>query len=514
MLTANELGEKGESRFKEICADAQLICNKSDRDLAGWDFIVDFPFKNIESEALDSRQGPTSCHVQVKTLFQTSNRFQMRLSSAERLAKEKKPSFVYVLRINGDLEFVDSFLIHLLDESLAVILKRLRKERSSSGVVKINNKKITLPVNKNSVLLKPTGKDLRAALESACGSDMDGYILKKSRQLQNLGFDEKRHELNVTLHLGSDEEIVDAFLGIRKDIPVSNLQAFETRFGIKLPDHNLHGSGILNINPQPADGCSISFQRSALETPVIFKGEMFNPVIPGLPPEKIKILINSDFFSIELKRSGLQVRSIDGGTQSYAPHEWLKYWNAAHMLAEGKGTLKIIPNGTKQSLNFPISQSIKELNAKTCAYWINVCGVADSLLCKAGVLHKPQVSMKDLERNAIQLLLMEALLKGENYFKSFETEKGPQINELNQIETVCADCVEIGDVILAYYGLLKFNLKHEAEHVKWLPAQFEPKVFENVSDFPKQYEDLIERAKRDTGCQNVISRAYEITKGQ
>jgi len=334
MLPINELGEKGESRFKEICADAQLICNKSDRDLAGWDFIVDFPFRDAGQETLDGRQGPISCHVQVKTLFETSNRFQMRLSSAERLAKEKKPSFVYVLRVNEDLDFVDSFLIHLLDEPLAVILKRLRRERALSGVPKINEKKITIPVNKNSVRFKPTGKDLRAAFESACGVDMDAYISKKSGQLQNLGFDEKRHQLNATLHLGSDEEIVDAFLGIKANIPVSNVQAFETRFGIKLPDKNLHGSGVLNINPNPADSCLISFQRSALEVPAVFTGEMFYPPIPGLSSEKVKILIKSDFFTIELKRSNLRVSSVDGGSHRHAPLEWLKYWNAAHMLAE------------------------------------------------------------------------------------------------------------------------------------------------------------------------------------
>lgn len=437
----------------------------------------------------------------------------MRLSSAERLAKEKKPSFVYVLRVNEDLEFVDSFLIHLLDEPLAVILKRLRRERALSGVAKINDKKITIPVNKNSVRFKPTGKDLRAAFESACGVDMDAYISKKCGQLQNLGFDEKRHQLNATLHLGSDEEIVDAFLGIKTNIPISNVQAFETRFGIKLPDSNLHGSGVLNINPQPAGSCLISFQRSALETPAVFTGEVFNPPISGMPPEKIKILIKSNFFTIELKRSSLRFSSIDGDLRSHAPHEWLKYWNAAHMLAEGKGSMKIVLDSTRQSLNFPISKPIQELDVKTCAYWVAVCDASNSLLRKAGVLNQPEVGMKDLEESAIQLLLMNAILNGEDCFKSFETESTAHIKELSQIDMVCADCVEIGDVVLAYYGLAKFNLKHEADQVKWLPVQFEPKAFEDVSNFPKQYEDLLERAKKDTGCPNVISRTYEATKG-
>ena len=42
-MTPDELGEKGESKFKELCADAGLICNKSDRDkqagILSWIFL-------------------------------------------------------------------------------------------------------------------------------------------------------------------------------------------------------------------------------------------------------------------------------------------------------------------------------------------------------------------------------------------------------------------------------------------------------------------------------------------
>jgi hypothetical protein len=42
-LTPEELGDAGESKFKLLCSQAKLVCNKSSRDLTGWDFIVDFP---------------------------------------------------------------------------------------------------------------------------------------------------------------------------------------------------------------------------------------------------------------------------------------------------------------------------------------------------------------------------------------------------------------------------------------------------------------------------------------
>src|SRR5215211_3453231 len=43
-LNSDELGEKGQHRFAELCEDAKLTCNPSQRDRTGWDFIVEFPF--------------------------------------------------------------------------------------------------------------------------------------------------------------------------------------------------------------------------------------------------------------------------------------------------------------------------------------------------------------------------------------------------------------------------------------------------------------------------------------
>ena len=127
-LSSDPLGAKGESRFQEICEDAGLICNKATRDRTGWDFIVEFQFEAPgEAYSLDNRAVPISCHVQVKTVLTTStDRFKVRLSSAERLAKELKPAFICVLKVKG-VEFIEAYLIHIIDKPLERILKRLRE---------------------------------------------------------------------------------------------------------------------------------------------------------------------------------------------------------------------------------------------------------------------------------------------------------------------------------------------------------------------------------------------------
>jgi hypothetical protein len=150
MLNSDELGEKGEHQFGQICADAKLVCNKSTRDRTGWDYIVEFNFPNdgTTQDSLEKREKPLSCHVQVKTIWDHNDQIQMRLSSAEHLAKELKPAFVYVQKVNARLEFTGAHLIHVLDEPLAKILKRLRVRKISPVPPRLMTRKYRCPRSK------------------------------------------------------------------------------------------------------------------------------------------------------------------------------------------------------------------------------------------------------------------------------------------------------------------------------------------------------------------------------
>jgi hypothetical protein len=171
-LNSDQLGKKGEARFGEICSDARLTCNPSSYDRTGWDFIVEFPYDPPGQEpSLDKRQSPISCHVQLKTMWSSNDTFRMRLSSAERLAKEPKPAFVYVLKVNGNLEFAEAYLVPMLDDNLAAILKRLRREHAKGpeATAKINKKYIAFRASRSGQRLPVSGDALRNALRISCG---------------------------------------------------------------------------------------------------------------------------------------------------------------------------------------------------------------------------------------------------------------------------------------------------------------------------------------------------------
>lgn len=252
MLSSDRLGAKGESHFQGICEDVALTCNKSTRDLTGWDFIIEFPFAETrDTHSLDSRSAPLSAHIQVKTLLLKNDVVRMRLSSAERLAKEIKPTFVYVVKVDG-IMFTEAFLIHILDAPLAKILARLRKEHAAGHALLINRKYISFKASLRGKRIEPTGAALRAALVEACGKNLQDYTRLKKEQRDRLGFEPLPYKGSLRFRQLRDiHELVEVFLGLKRKVEVANFQISEVQLGFQsafrypLPTYDLLASTLI-----------------------------------------------------------------------------------------------------------------------------------------------------------------------------------------------------------------------------------------------------------------------------
>jgi hypothetical protein len=281
----------------------------------------------------------------VKTLLQKNDQFQMPLSAAERLAKELKPSFVYVLKVNSTLEVTAAYLVHILDRPLEMILKRLRKEDAAGRLpqkkkkIPTSRKKISMRASREGGELAPSGSALKEALAFACGVDLHAYTIRKQEQLTKLGFDERPFESSMTFIDVTSDDIIDAFLGIKKDIKVRNLTTVQNRFGIKLPIHD-HSNvdAIISISPSPIEICTITTRSAPFAQPAIFKGKVFAPAIPRLPPERQKIRIDAGDFSLTITRDGLTISGAPSIGRK-TPSEWLSYWRMWLAMVSGTGTM-------------------------------------------------------------------------------------------------------------------------------------------------------------------------------
>jgi hypothetical protein len=502
MLNADELGEKGQARFKEICADAGLICNKSDRDRTGWDFIVEFQYDVEAATELETRKVPLSCHVQVKTLLDKNDRFQMRLSSAERLAKELKPAFVYVFKVNSSLEFTAAYLIHILDQPLGKILKRLRKE-DVAGNSAANRKTLSMSASGEGLPISPTGLGLRKALSTAIGNDLNAYSVAKEGQLMSLGFEERPYSTEMNIQM-SMPDLVDAFLGL-KEISATGLRAEHTRFGIprQLPEITTKNANV-RIQPSPADMCTITIRGDSLSAPAVFKCKAFFPAIPELPAKYRKILFVNDLFTISLTQNGMAIKSNDD-LPPQTPSDWASYWLLAFIMATGKGTMRITSEKLPIDTEGAFTTKMLELDPQQCMFLSKLSECVAFLLKFSGIIDEPKVSMKAIVENASGIFAAYSFVPSNSKppLISLTTTIG-EVPDTSKLEAIYADFIEIGTVKLAYYGMVMFSGAPSQEDVKWQSEDVYLKKIVLLRSVPEDYELLIENAKRETGCDNVF----------
>ena len=136
------------------------------------------------SQALPFDQRPTNAaRVQLKsTLGRTGNRIRLSLSAIDRLAKDPRPALIVVFRLRADGDLQSAYLVHLVGNELARVLRRLRLAEARKAH-DINHTDISYDYEKVGVRFEPTPAGLLAALSAACGQNPGAYTIEKQRQM-------------------------------------------------------------------------------------------------------------------------------------------------------------------------------------------------------------------------------------------------------------------------------------------------------------------------------------------
>lgn len=325
LFNSDELGEKGETWFSHECANARLNSNKSGRDRAGWDFIVDFPAGAYVGAEFDSRPPPLSCMVQVKAINEGKKSAVLNLAMAERLAKQVKPSFICVPVVDASGVVIDCYLIHLAGDRLAKVLGRLRAEIEDSEKP-LNKKKISFTVLSDE-RVDPSGPALKAAMERHAGNDMHDYATRKKIELATLGFEGAPFVGSMRVEALSLKEIAKSFLGIGTPIVVKNFEVDEVRFGIKRKHASVQ-EGLLSIQPNTTTSCFVRFSGEAAKMPITLPAKV-SAVSESFGLGGGYALVKGDFFYllIEKKEGVFNIDfGTDGADQKNSSSDWRRFF--------------------------------------------------------------------------------------------------------------------------------------------------------------------------------------------
>ena len=266
-----DLGKLGEYAFASMCAQVGLIANSSMIDKTGWDFYVEFPISQ-DISLNELHKSAVNCKVQVKATDKQERKLALTLSNLRQMATAQMPSFYVFLEFDDKNEAQKAFILHLDNNIIYSILKRIHEIEQSHKENNLNKRTMTLHYDESHELKVLNGQDLKENLLTYIGEDYSKYINEKSQFLENCGFEDGYGTIQFSLN-GEDsiKKIIDVSLGLEEELDVENLVSIEQRFGIpsKNPEFELKTAKLKLGMLAPKKG-KIHFKEDQLSSGLTF----------------------------------------------------------------------------------------------------------------------------------------------------------------------------------------------------------------------------------------------------
>ena len=509
-LDSDEQGEKGQAQFRSICIDAKLTCNEAHRDRAGFDFVVNDRINADQKENLDGRHAPFSCLIQTKCIKSSNDQVRLRLSSLEQIAKDLKPSFIYIFRLNDDGIFCDSVLIHIVADVLEKILKKLRSEEAA-GRFAVNHARMCLSMS-NGIELEPTGQALRKYLAVACGDDPGKYATNKALALKSLGYEGAAFSVKMSLDLANPEEFVDVMLGLKSEVPAKILAQSEIRFGITLQREDLSNvAGALTVQPHSPVQGGFVIRRDRFSDPISLKGEIamapspkdFKKVGGILFRNKLLTFVGKmldDKFAINPN-----LLEIKEGTILFSK-DWLQVFRIIQAVRQDGFSIAVEPPGLKR-LYLDKMSALMSVEEDIVTFDVENAKRVVRLVEMAGAIDDAQISFKELCQQTDLISAGHALLSGQDVLTplSFEIENNEQISSIPEIvDGIHINFFSCQDIIIAWLATVQLKKEVKGDLVKFVSSSIN---FEEIVKMTiDEYSIYVEQARVRAGTGIFLAR--------
>lgn len=303
-MSFRDIGTMGESFFQTWCAESGLTANKSLIDRTGWDFIVEFPHEPAPGFA-DADGPPIECRVQVKATDKNERKCQITLSNLHRLATSLSPVFFLFLEFDGKQDPQRAFLVHLGEDLIRSILKRVREIDQSESDNKFNKRKMTIKYTDQDSLSPPSGSAVKERIESYVNTALSDYSSSKQGILRSAGYEDSYGEIKFnTLNEESLEQLIDLSLGLRESVEVNNTTFHSSRFGVlsKVAVMKSETAKLEMPNLKPNATGILRFRESKYTAGISFGCQVFSsPFNESAPKSLVKYRVEGKFFNIIIK---------------------------------------------------------------------------------------------------------------------------------------------------------------------------------------------------------------------
>ncbi|WDG50325.1 hypothetical protein [Pseudomonas chlororaphis] len=238
---SEDVGGMGESYFRLLAKDAQLVVNNSSDDQAGWDFEVE----DSSPLAINySNQSRPVYRIQVKATMGDSVSVPMSFSSLLSLIQYGGPAFVFLIKFGASLIPETIRVVHIDQKKTMEILAALRKRELSNESIKLNKSKYSLRFDTDGQLSTLSGSILRQSLERTIGKSYLNYLKEKAKWLERIEVESDLLHANILFEKEADlQAMAECMLGYETPFNISSV-IYKAPLGI--PDQVPVHSGIFS----------------------------------------------------------------------------------------------------------------------------------------------------------------------------------------------------------------------------------------------------------------------------
>lgn len=262
---ARDLGDMGESAFKDWCAPEGLYAQKSEADRHGWDYLLERLPERADDRPLDGQHAMPKYLIQVKATEDQTNPPRIKLSALKHLVDADLPAAIAVLVYAEDGRRPHRRLLAPVNDKVIYdTLRRVRREEAK-GNRAIN--RITVPVDLSAAEpVGEAGEGLGDILTKFFGDDPSAYVRRKALYRQNCG---KSYPMVGGFFVPGDDagrKVGDLFLGKSRELEVTDLTIESRRFGIALPnDRQVIREAVVKMKASPLMGATIEIEATTGE---------------------------------------------------------------------------------------------------------------------------------------------------------------------------------------------------------------------------------------------------------
>ncbi len=283
---AQQLGNLGEKTLARICAEHAIVATRTDEDRNGWDYFLEVPRREEDTDALDKARPMLRCLVQVKATRTKRRHVALRATSLKPLVDADLPAFIVLFEfVRNDLS--KCYVKHVDDVLIERILRHLRRHSKPIDNGSSKTGRITVTFER-SCLINATGEALAAALLSAMPCEISKYLEEKERYRRWVGYESLPMKLTFRSKRNPIIDLIEHDLGVLDEVSVERLVLRDRRFEVELEEPLVNlTQGRMRFTPrEPStnDRVSVSFIDDAghlsFFLPATLHSSQFNTWVP------------------------------------------------------------------------------------------------------------------------------------------------------------------------------------------------------------------------------------------